>query len=382
MKAISIFFSLILAPVLLQGQPQVQKINRENFIGQKVKFLYDVDNTHGYVEFGKSESAFPWLTYSEYTGRTATFIEKNNDLFTLKMNDNGELIYFKHYSFSSIPNNIGFFSLRDSARIKYLNNKYYNKDGKECKIVAIEFAEGNDKYSQIFGPYNVYYTVEQDTIMANLHFTETYGPENGYTYEHQRERVFENVFTSENSNPPVVKQNTESFPILKGPIGLSFGSSKDQVREVILRKGGKLDLQNSKRDVLFFDNVTIGLRKSVFVRGDFVDNKLYQVDAYFSTLEAQTQSLFDAIKSDLEGKYGIGSCYRNFKGSYYDGDGFEMQAVKLGNATISCFWLSFKDNSAITVEITTNLSVRLRYQDGKLVDEKIKQQNKIKSSEY
>ena len=75
----------------------------------------------------------------------------------------GSPIIFKHYSFSDVPNNIGFISLLDSARTKYLNKIYFNSDFQECKIVAIEFAEDTDKYSQLFGPYNVFYAVGKDT---------------------------------------------------------------------------------------------------------------------------------------------------------------------------------------------------------------------------
>jgi hypothetical protein len=209
MKIKLTFLTLFVATTFSFGQTQVQKINRDNFIGQKVKFLRDEDNTHGYMNFGKSSNAYPWLSYTEFKERTATFVEKNKDLFTLKIDDNGELVYFKHYSFSDIPNNIGFFSLLDSARTKYLNKTYFNSDFQECKIVAIEFAEDTGKYSQLFGPYNVFYTVDKDTNMVNVHFTETYGPENGYTYDHQKERVFENIFKSENPFKPLTKSNID-----------------------------------------------------------------------------------------------------------------------------------------------------------------------------
>jgi hypothetical protein len=55
----------------------------------------------------------------------------------------------------------------------------------------------------LFGPYNVFYTVDKDTNMVNVHFTETYGPENGY------KRVFENIFKSENPFKPLTKSNID-----------------------------------------------------------------------------------------------------------------------------------------------------------------------------
>lgn len=209
MKIKLVIMSFLFVSMISFGQNHLQKINRENFIGQKIKFLRNDDNTHGYMNFGKNSSAYPWLNYLEFMERTATFIERQNDLFTLKMDDNGELIYFKHYSFSDIPNNIGFFSLLDSARINYLNKIYFNTDFQECKIVAIEFAEDTGKYSQLYGPYNVFYTIGKDTSMINVHFTETYGPEGGYTYDHEKERVFENIFKSDNPFKPLTKSNID-----------------------------------------------------------------------------------------------------------------------------------------------------------------------------
>ncbi len=209
MKIKIAFLTLIVATTVSFGQTQVQKINRENFIGQKIKFLRDDDNTNGYMNFGKDSYAYPWLSYSDFKERTATFIEKNKDLFTLKMDDSGELIYFQHFPFAEISNNIGFLSLLDSARSKYLNKTYFNSDFQECKIVAIEFAEDTGKFSQLFGPYNVFYTVGKDTTMVNIHFTETYGPENGYTHNFQKESVFENIFMSENPFKPLTKSNID-----------------------------------------------------------------------------------------------------------------------------------------------------------------------------
>lgn len=209
MKTNLTLLMLIVVSTIAIGQKTVKKINREQFIGQKIKFLRDDDNAHGYMNFGKNSKTYPWLNYNEFNGRTATFINKENDLYTLKLDDNNELIYFKHYSFSDIPNNIGFYSILDSARSIYLNKEYYNSDLKKCKIVAIEFAEDNDKFSQLHGPYNIYELIDKDTIKLNIHFSETYGPENGYKYEHEKSRCFENIFNLQNPYQPLTKSNID-----------------------------------------------------------------------------------------------------------------------------------------------------------------------------
>jgi hypothetical protein len=261
------------------AQTKVNKINREKFIGQRVKFLKDDYNTHGYMNFGKDLSAYPWLIYSEYKERTARFVDKNNDLFTLKMDDNNELVFFKHYSFSEIPNNIGFFSILDSARAKYLNKTYYNLDFEECKIIAIEFAEDTGRYSKLYGPYNVYYKVGSDTTMLNVHFSETYGPEGGYTYDFQKERVFENIFKSDNPFKPLTKANiAEKFFIEKD----KMDNKKTYIHKNLVNKEYlKYDLGY----VLDFENEAI-LTKVIYSNGipriSFISN-YYADDWIFHT---------------------------------------------------------------------------------------------------
>ncbi len=200
---------LIVVSAIAIGQQTVKKINREQFIGQKIKFLRNDDNAHGYMDFGKSSRTYPSLNYTEFTGRSATFIDKENDLYTLKMDDNNELIYFEYSSFSSIPNNIGFYSILDSARNIYLNKEYFNSDLKKCKIIAIEFAEDGEKYSQLFGPYNIYELIGKDTVKLNIHFSETYGPNEGYQYEYAKSKCFENIFNSQNPFQPLTKSNID-----------------------------------------------------------------------------------------------------------------------------------------------------------------------------
>jgi hypothetical protein len=179
----------------------------------------------------------------------------------------------------------------------------------------------------------------------------------------------------------VYSQN-ESLPFLQGAMGLSFGMFQDRVKEILIQKGGNFDSTISSNDAMAFSNLTLGYKKTDFVITKFVSNKLYEIDFLFSTLEAKTQELFDDIRSDVEKKYGKGECYRNFKGIYSDGDGYEMTAVKTGNAKIECYWPGFQDESTISLKIDEHLLVILCYQDGVLVKEKIKEQDKIKANEY
>jgi hypothetical protein len=184
-------------------------------------------------------------------------------------------------------------------------------------------------------------------------------------------------------NVEVVRSQNDSLPELKGALGLTFGCSKQQANTILTQKGGVMDKVNSKNDIIIFDKLKFGVRKPEFVSLKFVNNKLYEINIYFSTMESLTQELYNSVRSDIEKKYFEGECYRNFDGIYHDGDGYEMQAVKLGYAKINCFWTNFKNNTServIQLGIDVGLLVVLTYQDTKILEEKIKQ-NDIKNNQ-
>ncbi len=70
-------------------------------------------------------------------------------------------------------------------------------------------------------------------------------------------------------------QTKDSLPILNAPIGLKFGCSVEQAKSILTQKGGKIDLTDSKNDVLTYNEIKIGLRTSLYFRLEFVNNKGY-----------------------------------------------------------------------------------------------------------
>jgi hypothetical protein len=207
MKRKITLLTILFISLTLFSQDKIDKISRDSLVGQRIKFLLDNDNEGGYQYFGKSGVTYPYLDYEEYKQRTATIIQRDKNIFTLKMDDDGEIIYFKIYDFENIPNYVGILSLLDSAKTKYLNKSFFNKNLEKCKIVDIEFAEDEGKFSQLYGPFNVKYLIEKDTTMINVHFSETYGPIEGYEYEYQKERLFSNIFIDKDPFTPLTKEN-------------------------------------------------------------------------------------------------------------------------------------------------------------------------------
>ncbi len=216
MNLIKIILIYILATLYSSGQNFVQKINRENFIGQKIKFLSGLNNIERYYEFGETEKCVPFLKYSKYNGRIAKFIERKDDIFTLKMEDSDENIYLNLPDSSFVPNYIGFISLLDSARKKYLNTFVYTSELYECKVEKIDFAEETGEYSKQNGPFIVTFKLNKYSGFINvLHFSETHKPQKRSINLYEKFRVFEKQYEFNNPFSPLTKKNIEEKFFLK-----------------------------------------------------------------------------------------------------------------------------------------------------------------------
>lgn len=70
----------------------------------------------------------------------------------------------------------------------------------------------------------------------------------------------------------------------------------------------------------------------------------------------------DIVDSYTE-KYGIPSdTYHFFSSPYYEGDGYEIQALKMDKCTYRNFWLNLKYGS-IEISMTQNAQIKIGYED-------------------
>jgi hypothetical protein len=173
---------------------------------------------------------------------------------------------------------------------------------------------------------------------------------------------------------------------LPGALGMTFGINKVTVKTIISNKGGVPNGTGSNPNVLSFTKVKMGTKICDNVSCKFIDDKLYKIIiAFFPEVEAKTQELYDYIRSIIVDKYGETKSYRDFKGIYTDGDGYEMQAVRTGNADIVSYWTDFKNENAITLEIKAIedfVYVSLSYEDGILIKEAIKREEAKNATEF
>jgi hypothetical protein len=152
-------------------------------------------------------------------------------------------------------------------------------------------------------------------------------------------------------------------------LGIKFGSTIAEVKAALKLKGGVLDAESSKANILFYDNVSLAKRKVAFLYIRFVENKAYQCTFVFEPeLKPQTIDFYNRLVSDIGSVYGTGKEIKKFKSPYEEGDGYEVQAIELGNAEYETFWGMADDQQpgAIYAEITAKLMVNLTYEDKKL----------------
>lgn len=202
-----------LVPIsLLDSTEVVQTIPRDKFIGERVKFLIDFDNKYGYQGFSKTDD-YGSLNYEEFKGRIARFISFKikypnqsieRRIYKLVMEEKRDTIQFELSNYSEIRGYVGFISILEEARKKYVGKKFYfggsrNFDIKEsngiqeCLIKRIEFAEEDLKYAQLYGAFNVYYDVNGEERVINVNFSETYAREEK-KYDSYKNKIFENIF--------------------------------------------------------------------------------------------------------------------------------------------------------------------------------------------
>jgi hypothetical protein len=216
----------------------LKKIDREDMIGEKIKFLQKSGRKE-YDGFGKTKSAYPYLKYDEFKGRIAKIIDLKKGgysivsyTYTLELEDNKEIVYMVVEDYSEIRNSIGFISLLNKAKERYLGKTFYSsqfpelqefEDLQDCRITKITFAEDDGNYAQLYGAFNVYfetkghfndyldkYFEEEKSKMINIKFTNTYAPVDGYEYKSDKQRVFENIFySSEEFAEPIIEEEKE-----------------------------------------------------------------------------------------------------------------------------------------------------------------------------
>lgn len=173
---------------------------------------------------------------------------------------------------------------------------------------------------------------------------------------------YANCLDALNDGPkPVVNANEKKS--IEGFWGIIFGASPAEVKTSVAAKGGKFSADDSKSDEFVFTDALFTQRTTTFIETRFINDKFYQaIVAFPETTDTQLIPSFNTIITELENVYGPATITKDFEQPYHDGDGYEVQAIKLGKATYIAKWKTNNGNT-ISIQINKAGNISLFYTD-------------------
>ena len=136
------------------------------------------------------------------------------------------------------------------------------------------------------------------------------------------------------------------------------------------------------KDVITMEGDFMGQACELYIIGTEKTKTVWQVSVWFDekyTSWYDLKSDYNDIKDSYIGKYGVQTNnYHFFVKPYYEGDGYEMQAVKLDKCRYGSFWDKEDGNIMISIEKFAQISIT--YQD-RLNNQKRKIEKKAQINE-
>jgi hypothetical protein len=177
---------------------------------------------------------------------------------------------------------------------------------------------------------------------------------------------------------------TQAQSTLTGCMGINFLSSYAEVKAEMAKK---TDFEVYKDDpvtgTLSYTEGSFAGRKAVGALFNFYEDKLHTMSVIIEVVQKpQVTEIYYDIIQELESKYEIKmDQYHNFKYPYKEGDGHTETALKLGYAKMESYYI-FPDGNALSVKITSALSVLLEYQHTAQAKKGIDAKNAKRSTDY
>lgn len=169
---------------------------------------------------------------------------------------------------------------------------------------------------------------------------------------------------------------------MTGCLGNKFGESVSTVKQTM---AGKPEFEFNKQvpTGISYLGGKYGAYNCVGVVFQFYNDKLHTIKVLVDP-DAVPKILdnYYAIVTDLRNKYGVEPQYAHrYRYPYEANDGHTVTAIRNGYADIACLF-QFPEDKAIVIEITQTLTIKISYQDGKLADAAINENEKKNQSDY
>jgi len=148
--------------------------------------------------------------------------------------------------------------------------------------------------------------------------------------------------------------------------GIFIGGSLSSFHSKMIAKGYKYKEAISPNVYLYSGKIGVE-QVEVFVMASPKSKIVSKVNLFFP-IENSYESLLESMneKKDLyTQKYGeCEHCVVNFSTPYFEGDGYEQQAVETGNYTNSCIWL-LPNEFAILLKVFKTMQIEVTYENTK-----------------
>jgi hypothetical protein len=139
-----------------------------------------------------------------------------------------------------------------------------------------------------------------------------------------------------------------SMAQIQPPLNLTWLCSKQTVDNVIgASKQYSSEALTTNCSVVSYSNVNIGTRKYLMLIGFFYKNQLVKVSLMTDLIETwyDVKSDYNRICEAFETKYGKSFLdVKNFTSPYDEGDGYEMQALRLKKLEMVSYWKDAYEN--------------------------------------
>lgn len=161
-------------------------------------------------------------------------------------------------------------------------------------------------------------------------------------------------------------------------LGIPWTSSASSAKSIMLKRPNvTFDAKNSDSVSLFFDGGTFAGQPVSFFQLIFSKEGFHTAKVFLKkTLESKVISRYREACDLIAEKYGKPDHdFYMFDSPYYDGDGYETQAIRLGKATVSSYWkfpVDGKKDNILGVSIAEDLYVTIVYQNGEMISRVIR----------
>lgn len=142
--------------------------------------------------------------------------------------------------------------------------------------------------------------------------------------------------------------------------GVEWGSSPEATVKALSSSGFK-NIQKDKDGDYTFEGDLVGFKvKGVALMAREIG--IVKFIVRLVTPDRKARDTYVKMKETLSEKYGDPKSYEYFTKPYYEGDGYEDQAIRLGKGRFVSFWTDELTGAGLMLEISEQLTVDLSYE--------------------